>query len=250
VSNLDPIRDGRHYDALKAQNDVSFYLSQARTAYGAVLEIGCGTGRVTIPLAAAGVEIIGLDVSASMLEQAKRKAQDQGVTVNWIEADGRNFDLGRHFAVIIMPFNTLQFFRDAASLKQVFDRVKCHIAEDGRFVFDVFNPQVSFLAADPVQRYERARYPDPDGRGDVVLEETREYLADRQIIRSTRHYHIGAQRDAALTSLELRCFFPCELDLILEHHSFRLKEKYGDFDGAPFSSSSPKQICVCSVRQM
>lgn len=247
MSNLDPIRDGRHYDALKAQNDVPFYLSQAQMARGPVLEIGCGTGRVTIPLAAAGAEITGLDVSASMLEEAKRKAQERGATVRWVEADARHFDLGRRFAAILMPFNTLQFFRDKPSLTQVFDRVKCHLEEDGRFILDVFNPQVSFLAADPVQRYERARYPDPYGRGEVVLEESREYLADRQIIRSTRYYHLGDQPDVAPSSLELRCFFPCELDLLLEHHGFRLNEKYGDFDGTPFGKSSPKQICVCSV---
>jgi SAM-dependent methyltransferase len=247
VSDLDPIRDGRHYDALKAQNDIPFYLSHAATACGAVLEIGCGTGRVTIPLAAAGVEITGLDVSASMLEEAKCKAPEQGITVRWVEADARFFDLGKQFAAILMPFNTLQFFRDVPSLTQVFDRVKCHLKEDGRFVFDVFNPQVSFLAADPAQRYERARYPDPYGRGEVVLEESREYLADRQIVRSTRYYRIGAQSDTPSSSLELRCFFPCELDLILEHHGFQLDRKYGDFDGTPFGSSSPKQICVCSV---
>ena len=57
--------------------------------------------------------------------------------------------------------------------------------------------------------------PDPDGRGEVVLEETRKYIAGRQIIRSTRHYRIGAQQDAALTGFELRCFFP-RVDLILQ----------------------------------
>jgi 2-polyprenyl-3-methyl-5-hydroxy-6-metoxy-1,4-benzoquinol methylase len=104
MPDLDPIRDGRHYDALKAQNDVAFYLAQAQATSGPVLEIGCGTGRVTIPLAAAGVDITGLDVSASMLEEAKRKAERQGLCINWIEADGRNFDLGRRFALIIMPY--------------------------------------------------------------------------------------------------------------------------------------------------
>jgi 2-polyprenyl-3-methyl-5-hydroxy-6-metoxy-1,4-benzoquinol methylase len=77
VSELDPIRDGRHYDALKAQNDIPFYLNQAQIASGPVMEIGCGTGRVTIPLAAAGVDITGVDISGSMLEEAKRKADEQ-----------------------------------------------------------------------------------------------------------------------------------------------------------------------------
>ena len=206
MSDLELIRDGRHYDALKAQNDVAFYLAQAQAASGPVLEIGCGTGRVTIPLAAAGVDITGLDVSASMLEEAKRKAESQGLRINWVAVDGRSFDLGQRFALVIMPFNTLQFFRDTAALGQLFRCVKGHLGNNSRFVFDVFNPQVSFLAADPSARYERARYPDPHGGGEVVLEETREYIAERRIVRSTRYYHacwrekgrLGEQLGAAL----------------------------------------------------
>ncbi len=246
MSDLELIRDGRHYDALKAQNDVAFYLAQAQAASGPVLEIGCGTGRVTIPLAAAGIDITGLDVSASMLEEAKRKAENQGLRINWIAADGRSFNLGQRFALIIMPFNTLQFFRDTAALGQLFRCVKSHLGNTSRFVFDVFNPQVSFLAADPSARYERARYPDPHGGGEVVLEETREYIAERQIVRSTRYYHVGEKRDVSVSSLELRCFFPCELELMVEHFGFRLEAKYGDFDESPLQSQSPKQICICS----
>lgn len=155
MPDLDLIRNGRHYDALKAQNDIPFYLTHAQAAAGPVLEIGCGTGRVTLALAAAGVNVIGLDVSAPMLEEARRKAERHRVRVEWIEADGRSFDLGQRFALIIMPFNTLQFFRDPTSLGQLFDRVKSHLQDGGRFIFDVFNPQVSFLASDPSARYER-----------------------------------------------------------------------------------------------
>ena len=67
-------------------------------------EIGCGTGRVAIPLASAAFDINGLDVSSSMLEEARRKAEDQGLGVSWIQADGVTFDLDRRFALIIMPF--------------------------------------------------------------------------------------------------------------------------------------------------
>lgn len=245
MSDLDLIRDGRHYDALKAQNDVPFYLAQAQAAPGPVLEIGCGTGRVTIPLAAVGVDITGVDISASMLREAKRKAESQGLRINWVEADGRNLELGRHFPLIIMPFNTLQFFRDTTALGRLFQAVKSHLEDGGKFVFDVFNPLVSFLAADPSARYERARYADPNGGGEVVIEEAREYIAERQVVRSTRYYHVGGNRDVSVSSLELRCFFPCELDFILEHFGFRLEAKYGDFDNSSVGSRSPKQICIC-----
>lgn len=115
---------------------------QAQAASGPLLEIGCGTGRVTIPLAAAGVDITGLDVSASMLEEAKRKAESQGLHIKWMEADGRNFDLDRRFAL-----SGHSRARSTFSLRHEAPR------GGGRFVFDVFNPQVSFLAADPSARY-------------------------------------------------------------------------------------------------
>jgi hypothetical protein len=81
-----------------------------------------------------------------MLEEAKRKAESQGLRINWVAADGGNFDLGQRFALII---NTLQFFRDTAALGQLLRCVKSHLGGEGRFVFDVFNPQGSFLASDP-----------------------------------------------------------------------------------------------------
>ena len=123
--------------------------------------------------------------------------------------------------------------------------MKSHLGDEGRFVFDVFNPQVSFLAADPSARYERARYPDPHGGGEVVLEETRVHCraANRALhpLLSCRREkrRLGEQLGAAL-------LLSCELDLILEHFGFRLAAKYGDFDDSPLQSRSPKQICICS----
>jgi SAM-dependent methyltransferase len=111
MSDLDPIRDGRHYDALKAQNDGAFYLAQAQAA-SPVLEIGCGTGRVTIPLAAAGVDITGLDVSASMLQEPGARPSARASASPGLKPTAAT----SIFALIIMPFNTLQFFRDTAAL--------------------------------------------------------------------------------------------------------------------------------------
>ena len=107
-------RDGRHYDALNSflVADIPFYEEEARKAGGLVLELACGTGRLTIPIARSGVEIVGLDLSASMLAHARTKAKALGVDIEFVEGDCRSFDLGRKFALIFMAFNSMQHLHD------------------------------------------------------------------------------------------------------------------------------------------
>jgi ubiquinone/menaquinone biosynthesis C-methylase UbiE len=98
MSQTEPIplyRDGRHYDELNRSlplADAPFYMEEAERARGSVLELACGTGRLTIPIAQNGVEIVGLDQSASMLAYARNKADDAGVggKIAWVEADCRS----------------------------------------------------------------------------------------------------------------------------------------------------------------
>ncbi len=98
--NLEEYQDPDIYDLENAASELehSFYLSLAHEAGGPVLELGCGTGRMTIPMVQAGLDVTGLDVVPTMLEQARRKAGD--LPIQWIEADVRNFHLGRQFHFI------------------------------------------------------------------------------------------------------------------------------------------------------
>ena len=141
MSHPEPItlyRDGRHYDELVRSlplGDVPFYVGEAKRADGPVLELACGTGRVTIPVAQSGVEIVGLDQSASMLATARAKAAEAGVKIAWVEADCRTFALSRKFALIFMAFNSMQHLHDHASLAALFAHVRGHLAPGGRFSF-------------------------------------------------------------------------------------------------------------------
>src|SRR5258705_8241998 len=107
-------RDGRHYDALNSflVADIPFYVEEARKAGTPALELGCGTGRLTIPIAQSGVEIVGLDLSPSMLAHARTKAEAARLAINFVEGDCRLFDLGRKFALIYMAFNSMQHLHD------------------------------------------------------------------------------------------------------------------------------------------
>jgi SAM-dependent methyltransferase len=241
-------RDGRHYDALVgalALPDVPFYMDEAKHARGPVLELACGTGRLTIPIAQSGVEIVGLDQSASMLAHARHKAGEVGVEIEWVEGDCRSFALNRKFAMIFMAFNSMQHLHDQASLTALFANVGKHLAPGGRFVFDVFNPSLAILTRDPNQRHLDRQYEDPEGRGTITLEMTAIYDDAAQVNRMAWYFSLPGEKDFRLESLDVRCFFPQELDLLVGANGFEIQQKFGNFERKPFASGDMKQVVVC-----
>jgi SAM-dependent methyltransferase len=244
-------RDGRHYDAMNSDvvADIPFYIDEARRAAGPVLELACGTGRLTIPIAQSGVEIVGLDLSPSMLSYARPKGQQAGVGISFIEADCRNFDLGRKFALLFMAFNSMQLLHDHPSLAALFASVRKHLAEGGRFIFDVYNPKMALLAGSSVERRFEREYKDPEGNGTITLEHTMNYDDASQVNRVgwyfTRRGANGEERDFRVEDLRMRCFFPQELDLLVRSQGFEIVEKFGNFERKPFASGEPRQVVVC-----
>jgi SAM-dependent methyltransferase len=246
--NIPFYRDGRQYDALHHVlpfNDIPFYLEEAKRARGPVLELACGTGRLTIPLAQAGVEITGLDRAPSMLAHARTKAAEARINIEWVEADCREFDLGRKFALIFMPFNSIQHLHDQASLAALFSQVRKHLAEGARFIFDVFNPSIAILNRDPSTRHVERQYEDPDGRGTVTVEQSAIYDDQAQVNRIMLYFSLPQQKDFRVEPLDMCCFFPQELDLLVRANGFAIEEKFGDFQRTPFGRGAMKQVVVC-----
>src|SRR5258708_4079128 len=96
------------YDLVMGESPAEgFYRDEALKHGGGVLELACGSGRLTIPLAKAGLDIVGLDLAPTMLSRARARARAAGVEVTWIEADMRHFDLGRRFGFIFIATNSL-----------------------------------------------------------------------------------------------------------------------------------------------
>ena len=250
-------RDGRHYDLITAAlaayhreasgdhvGGVSFYVRQASKCGGPVLELACGTGRIAIPIAEQGVQVTGLDISESMLTHARRKAAEKGVSTEWVRADCRDFRLNRRFSLIFLAYNSLGHLHDLESVAACLLCVRRHLRREGRFIVDFFNPRLDILTRDPSARSPVAEYPDPDGRGTVVVTESNTYEADTQINRIRWHYRVGEEREYS-EELNLRMFYPRELDALLHYNGFTIEAKFGDFDESAFTSTSPKQIVVC-----
>jgi len=240
-------RDGRHYDLQNKDfvDDIPFYLRQIKKYGEPVLELACGTGRITIPIAEEGIQITGLDISEPMLSQAKRKAAIKGINVGWIKADCRNFKLNKKFNLIFFPFNSIAHLQDLESTKSCFSCVKMHLKDKGRFIIDVFNPRLDILIRDPSKLYPVAEYPDPDGKGTVVITENSTYDAATQINRIKWYYKIGIQTKEVVEELNMRIFYPQELDALLFYNGFTIEVKFGNYDETPLESTSPKQLIVC-----
>ena len=242
--------DGRHYDLETRDyvNDIPFYLRKVKKYGEPVLELACGTGRITIPIAEQGIDITGLDITLSMLSHAKKKAQEKGLNIKWVEADCRNFKLNSKFNLILFPFNSIAHLHDLESIKSCLSRVKMHLKNKGRFIIDIFNPRLDTLIREPSRRYLVAEYPNPYGKGTVVITENNIYDTATQINRIKWYYRIGSQPEI-VKELNMRIFYPQEIDALLHYNGFKIEDKFGDYDETSFTSTSPKQVIVARIHK-
>ena len=210
---------------------VRFYADLAREHGGPVLELGCGTGQLTRAIATLGIPIAGIDTAPSMIEAAKRRCV--GLDAEIVAADMRDFDLGRRFSLIFAARNSLLHLETNEDLEACFAAVRRNLADGGAFAFDVFNPSPALLARRSGERY----------RVMPGVEETADYDAATQVSRNTWLVSHRGQEHAF--PLHLRNLFPQELRLLVRHCGFRIDRLSGDWDGAPFSSRSARQVVVC-----
>jgi SAM-dependent methyltransferase len=222
-----------------------FYIDQARERGGRVLELGCGSGRLTIPIAQRGIDLIGADLSPSMLQSARAKATAAGLQIPFVQADMRQFDLGARFSTILIPGNSLLRLLTIEDLKQCFASVRRHLASGVKFVFDVSKWDLARLARDPGTRHPVLRVLHPE-RGEISVEETSVYDAAEQIRRVIWYLSAPDERDFHIIDYRLRVIFPQELVLLLNCAGFHLETRYGEFTCEAFTTSSPRQVCVCS----
>ncbi len=156
--------------AYSARKDVGFYVSSARSANGTTLEMGCGTGRVLVPVAEAGCRIVGLDLSEPMLKKCrgrlKRAPQEVQSRARTVQGDMTNFDLEENFALVTTPFRSFQH------LVAVEDQIAClrcvnrHLEAGRILILDIFHPNLQYLC-DPEsykEKEDRSTVPLPHGR--------------------------------------------------------------------------------------
>ncbi|WP_229720445.1 class I SAM-dependent methyltransferase [Winogradskyella helgolandensis] len=241
----DLIYDANVYDGMNTDlTDLKFYKKWLpKNKDARILELCCGTGRLTLPIAKDGYNISGVDITSSMLEQAQVKASEAGLEIEFIEADIRTLDLSEKYDLIFIPFNSIHHLYQNKDLFQALNVVKNHLKENGFFLLDCYNPNIKYIIEGEKEQKVIAEYITEDGRK-VLIKQKMRYENKTQINRIEWHYYINDEFDS-IQNLDMRLFFPQELDSYLESNGFDIIHKFGGFQEEEFNDNSEKQIFVC-----
>ena len=239
--------DGRLFELMYPlhENVTSFFAQEAaKFVSGSVLELACGTGRLAVSLAKLGLNVTGLDLSPGMLQQARAHSDRENLSMRWIEGDMRELEFDERFDLVILTGNSLCHLLDIDSVDACLSGVRGHLRAQGKFLLTVFVPAQSLLLRKREGWSPFAAFTDPESGEDVELMYTYEYEPDSQIKRHTlRHELPNGTSDTS--QLDMRMFFPAELDALLRHNGFNVLEKFGSFGRDPFGPDSGQQIFIC-----
>jgi SAM-dependent methyltransferase len=251
---------GDLYDAVPAYTaraDAAFYLAEAAAATGEVLELGCGTGRILLPLARAGHRVSGVDASPSMLARCRAKLDQEPepvrAAVTLVQADIRDLTGAGlppgGFGLAIAPFRVIQHLTAPADQVRFLTGARRLLSPGGRLAFDVFNPNFRLMTQDrSVEVEDTAERRLPDGRSfsrTVRVPRMRwaDQVSDVELIYYLRS---GEAVERIVQAFEMRWYGPAELEHLLARTGFELSGMYGNFDRTPLRDESPEIVVVAA----
>jgi SAM-dependent methyltransferase len=223
-------RLGPAYDAWcrSVLEDIPFYVDLAVRSGGPVLELGVGSGRVAVPTALAGITVVGVDTSPTMLELARRRAESHTVDLRLVEADMRSLpELGR-FALVTIPFRALLHLSSDAERRAVLSAARARLLPEGVLAFDVFHPD----AEDIAETHDRWLEREPG------IWERATWDA------STRRLELAVRTDDSEAAMDLWWLDPPDWRRLLERAGFEEIHAYGWFDRSPLQPGGVDSVWI------
>jgi SAM-dependent methyltransferase len=241
------------YEYRRRRADVTFYRELATKRFGGpgrILELGAGSGRVTIPLARDGHEVVAVDQSRAMLARLRSRTESlpgaarSRVTV--VDGELCTFRVpGPTFPLVIAAFNVLEHLYTRGELAACLARVGEHLAPGGAFAFDVQMPDLAWLARDPTKRWAKTRFTDPSTGRAMFYSTNHDYDPVNQIVTIRLYYDpADGKSGGRIVKLTQRKYFPAELEALVAAAGFRVIGRYGDFFWAPLDGGAESQVLV------
>ncbi len=240
----------RFYDAEYGDemDDLALYVGFAERMGGPVLELACGTGRLLIPLAKAGYEMTGVDISADMLQRAREKATLAGVLdrITLIQGDIRTFEAPREYSMAFVAVSSFMVFTTTRAIMDALRNVRKHLRSGGIFVIDLFNPDPRLLLEGDGRLILQKEWREGDGTLVQKFVVRRTDFAT-QIQRVEFVYdltHPNGCLERLVHPVELRYLWRNEGELLLERAGYVVEAVYGSYDLEPYEDGSPSLIFV------
>lgn len=239
------------YDYHAKRGDVKFYSDLAIEARGLVLEIGCGTGRILIPTAKAGVNITGLDNSVEMLKICQDKLNDESSEVRsrvkLVYSDMTNFNLEREFSLVTVPYGPFNCLITVEEQLSCLNCIKQHLHQNGSVVLDLFYPSSKEFSSGEEGFMAKTPFYMPDGRSVTWGLRFNSVDYNRQTIQEELFYDVrypdGHDERLVYTSF-LRYFYPYEAEHLLVRAGFIIESVFADFMKSPFGSKYPSELII------
>jgi len=233
--------------------EIDFYRALANDVKdqgGSILEVGCGTGRVTLQLAQVGVPIVGMDLSPAMLAVARQKSLGLA-NVRWVEGDMQSFELGERFDLVLIPGHSFQFMLTPADQVACLTCISRHLTTNGKLVIHINHDDPVWLAnltqGQGTDFELRAEYRQDSGLASVRKWTAWSYEPITQTASAVDAWEFIGEDGSVKERQEsapkrLHCAFPFEMEHLLARVGFELETVYGDFFGQALHATSPEMI--------
>ena len=247
-----------HVVPYRSRADIEFFVEEARQAGGPVLELGCGTGRVLIPIARAGIPIVGLDLSTRMLAVCRERLGSEPAPVQsrarLIQGDMRAFDLRETFRLVTVPFRPFQHLIAVSDQISCLESIRRHSDNGARLILDLFNPSLDFLVNRPVGEEfgEEPEFFMPDGRRVVRRHKNIAHDRFNQINHVELIYYVtypDGLQERLVHAFSMRYLFRFEAEHLLARAGFEVEQVYADYDRSAYGSKYPGELIIVARKK-
>ncbi|MFB5089788.1 class I SAM-dependent methyltransferase (plasmid) [Psychrobacillus sp. PGGUH221] len=248
-NNFEKYENPEKYDEIYGnyQDDLLYLIEYVSGIEKPIIELACGTGRLTIPMAKRGLNMVGIDLHAGMLSRAKQKATHEQLNIIFEQQDCTELDLAYKSPLIFMTGNSFQHFLTNESQNALLHSVKKHLLPNGQFIFDTRNPNLAELSV--YGEFEESHL---NNDNQTVFEKHfEEYNHVTQILYCVTQTEISENEQLIHTesdSISLRFVYPMELHRLLDSHGFELINLYGSWKKDTFIKDSISMIVHCRLK--
>jgi SAM-dependent methyltransferase len=245
----------KYYDGAYAVKkdlvDLPFYLELAKQVGGPVLEIACGTGRVLLPIARAGIQIDGVDSSPAMLHILKHQMDSEPPAVRerirLHEGDMRDIRLQRKYPLVTIPFRPMQHMHTVPDQVKALQTAAFHLDEGGILAFDVFYPKFELLQGGIGQEVLELEWPDPSNPKWTIRRFFRKDAVDK--IQQTFYFTFllrtfeGEEMVREESTSMTLCYYTYpHLRTLFLLAGLEVAQEYGSFAKAPLDNNATEMI--------